>query len=165
MKKVLLATLVIVGTLVGCKDDTPVDNSNNNSSSDLRDNVVGNYSCDYKLFEAKSGNELKKGSFELKIYKNSDDATLFDFREDGLVKFMSGANLKKVSGGYSFDIPQQEVDGFGNLKGRELIIVPDQTNRVAGYYTPANGNITVYCERETPVGADDELYEFIMVKK
>ena len=161
MKNVLIAIMLMATVMTGCGDDG--DTGGTPTPNDIRENILGEYTCDYKVFSRTTLVEKDKGSFTLKIYKNSDDADVFDFRQDGLIKFMSGSNLKAVSGGYSFEIPQQDVEGFGNIKGVPITNVPDQTERVAGYCTTQNNTIVVYCERAKQ--GDDDLFEFTMVKK
>ena len=165
MKNILIATLFVFTLLAtGCKDDSG-DDTPTPGSSDVRSNILGDYTCNFKVFNAVSGAEQRKGSFELKVYANTDDANMFDFRIDGLTRFMSGTNLVKVSDGYTFTIPEQDVDDFGTIVGKKIQIVAGQTAKVAGYLKSGNGNVTVYCERANKVGQDDDLFEFEMIKK
>ena len=59
MKHFLIATLFVFTVLTGCKDDTPVDTTDN-TSGDVRDNILGKYTCNYKLFNAVTGVESQK---------------------------------------------------------------------------------------------------------
>jgi hypothetical protein len=164
MKKLFIALLLSAAVLTACNDETPVDNTPS-EPTDTRDVVLGDYTCDYQVFNAVTGVQDRKGSFELKVYANSDDDKMFDFRIDGLTRFMSGTNLVKVQDGYSFEIPEQDVDNFGLIKGSPIINVPGQTTRVSGHVKSSNGLITVYCERARKVGQDDDLFEFLMTPK
>lgn len=165
MKNILIATLFVFTVFAaGCKDDSS-DTDPTPGTTDVRDNILGDYSCNYKVFNAVTGAEQKKGSFELKVYANSTDANMFDFRIDGLIHFMSGTNLVKVSDGYTFTVPEQDVEDFGTIVGKKIQNVTGQTTKVAGYLKTANGNVTVYCERANKVGQDDDLFEFEMIKK
>ncbi len=162
MKKIVLASAILFALMTGCKDEEPVVET---TPSDVRDVVIGDYTCNYKVFDAGSGKERDKGSFEVEILKNPADDAKFDFRIDGLTLLMSGTNLTAVSEGYSFSIPEQTVDRFGELVGREIINVPDQTTRVAGYFITATNGLQCFCERATKVGSEDDLFEFTLVRK
>ncbi len=166
MKNILFSTLFLFTILSGCKDDTPVDtNTNPDSFGDARDAILGDYTCNYAVFNAVTGVEDRKGSFSLKIYPNPEDDTQFDFRIDGLTKFMTGANMVKVSDGYSFSIPAQIVKDFGDIKGKKIINVPQQTVKVAGYFISSTKEITVYCERTNKGAQDDDIFEFNMTRE
>jgi hypothetical protein len=164
MKNLLLATLFIFTALSGCKDDTPVDGTNN-TTVDPIETFLGKYTCDYKLFNALTGVESDKGSFECEIWKNVDDDTKFDFRIDGLALLMTGASIKTVGDGYTFSIPEQTVKNFGDLIGKAIINIDGQTAKVEGHYITASNNIICYCERARKVGQDNDLFEFQFVKK
>lgn len=165
MKKILIATLLVFSVLTGCKDDTPVDTTGTQGSSDPRDALVGKYKCDYSVFNSVTLNQSKKGTFDLEVYANTEDETKFDFRQDGLILFMTGANLTKVSDGYSFTIPEQDVEDFGNIIGVPIINVPGQTTRVEGHFVSQSRQITVYCERANKGSQDNDLFEFSMTRK
>ena len=165
MKNIWIAAFMLFALgIQSCKDEPVVDDGNNNTT-DIRDVIVGEYTCTYEVFDAVSGDKKGSGSMNLKVYANSTDKTMFDFRKDGLTKFMSGANLVKVSDGYTFDIPQQEVDGFGELKGRPILNVTGQTTRVSRYYTTGNNNVTAMCEYINGGASNNDLVQFVMVKK
>lgn len=164
MKNILIASLLVFTLLTGCKDDTPVDDTTT-GGGDPVENILGKYTCNYKVFNAVTGVESNKGTFQCEIWKNTDDDTRFDFRIDGLTLLMTGANLKTVSDGYSFSIPEQNVKDFGDLIGKAIINVDGQTTRVEGHVTTATKNIICYCERARKVGQDNDLFEFSFVKK
>ena len=164
MKNILIATLFVVTVFTGCKDDTPVVDTPTDSGSAI-DKILGKYTCNYKVFNAKTGVEAQKGTFACEIWTNTDDDTRFDFRIDGLTLLMTGANLKAVGDGYTFSIPEQNVKDFGDLIGKEIINIDGQTTRVAGHVTTSNNKIVCYCERARKVGQDDDLFEFSFVKK
>ncbi|GEM_PF-2021066 len=164
MKHLLFATLFVFTVLTGCKDDTPVDTTDN-TSGDVRENILGKYTCNYKLFNAVTGVESQKGSFECEIWANTEDADKFDFRIDGLTLLMSGTGLTSISTGYTFSIPEQNVKNFGDLVGKPIINIDGQTTRVDGEVTSSNGNIICYCERARKQGQDDDLFEFSFSKK
>ena len=160
MKKLLLAAFVLSFAFIGCKgDDDDV------TPTDVRDNIVGEYNCQWRLFNRKTLIEENKGSFELKVYKNSDNNAMFDFRINGLQRFMSGENLVTVQDGFSFQIPEQDVENFGLIKGTPIINVPGQTTRVAGHLVTATGQVVVFCERAQGQGKDDDLFEFKMTPR
>ena len=164
MKNILIATLFVFTALTGCKDDTPVEDNTTDSGSAI-DNILGKYTCNYKVFNASTGVEAQKGSFECEIWENVDDDTRFDFRIDGLTLLMTGANLITVGDGYTFSIPEQTVKNFGDLIGKAIINIDGQTTKVEGHVTTANDNIICYCERARKVGQDNDLFEFSFVKK
>ncbi len=167
MKNLYVALLLSATLFTACGDETPVDNTPS-EPTDLRDLVTGDYTCDYQVFNSVTGVQDRKGSFELKVYKNSDDATMFDFRIDGLTRFMSGTDLAKIKDGHSFEIPEQDVDNFGLIKGSPILnkeSTSGQAIRIAGHRLASNGVITVYCERARKVGQDNDLFEFIITPK
>ncbi|MBO6518151.1 MAG: hypothetical protein JJ975_16570 [Bacteroidia bacterium] len=165
MKNILLVAFAFFIVLSGCDEETPVDTGNSDTFGDARDAVLGEYTCNYAVFSASTGVEDRKGTFDLQVFPNSDDDSKFDFREDGLVLFMTGDNLTEVSNGFSFVIPEQDVEGFGNIKGKAIINVPGQTTKVEGHFVTDTRRITVYCERSNKIGQDDDIFEFQMSRK
>ncbi|MFT4523028.1 MAG: hypothetical protein ACI8ZN_001980 [Bacteroidia bacterium] len=147
----------------GCKEDDPVDTTP--TDTDLRNKVAGEYSSDLNVYNARTGDLQNEYVLDLKILINAKDDTRFDFYQDGLFLFMSGYNLRAISGGYAFDIPEQEVKNFGTLNGKKYINVDGDANRYHGVFYTATNKITVYCERKQNPPSDYDLFEFLMTKK
>ncbi|MFT5513222.1 MAG: hypothetical protein ACI8SE_001628 [Bacteroidia bacterium] len=164
MKHLLFVTLFVFTLFSGCKDDTPVDTTDN-TSVDARESILGKYTCNYELYNAVTGVESDKGTFACEIWANTDDENKFDFRIDGLTLLMSGEGLTAVSDGYTFSIPEQTVKGFGDLIGKPIINITGQTKRVDGHVLSISKNITCFCERARKQGQDDDLFKFSFVKK
>ena len=74
MKNILIATLFVLTVFTGCKDDTPVVDTPTDSGSAI-DKILGKYTCNYKVFNAKTGVEAQKGTFACEIWTNTDDDT------------------------------------------------------------------------------------------
>ena len=96
MKNLLIATLFVFTVLTGCKDDAPVDTTDTTSGGDIRENVLGKYTCNWELFNAVTGVESGDGTFVCEIWANTDDATKFDFRIDGLTKPFCGTRSSNL---------------------------------------------------------------------
>lgn len=158
----LICTVLIGFTFQSCKDDAPVDPP---APTDLRDNIVGEYkNGELNVYNAKTGKLLEEYTLYLKVQKNSKEASQISFFLDGLYLFMNATNVREISVGYAFDIPEQEVKNFGTLKGKNYINVSGDTQRYTGIYYKATNKITIYMEKDNGGTADDYLYEFFLTK-
>jgi len=104
-------------------------------------------------------------TLDLKVQNHTKEVDKFNFWLDGLYLFMTAENLREISVGFAFDIPEQEVKNFGVLKGRNYINVDGDTKRYTGIYYPDQKKFTIYMEKDNGGASDDDLYEFFISRK
>ncbi|MBI1305951.1 MAG: hypothetical protein GC181_04995 [Bacteroidetes bacterium] len=164
MKNLALFTMLFAAfTFQACKDDEPVTTTT--TTTDIRDDAVGEYNTHLTIYNAKTLALKKEYDLFLVVQKSSKDTKSVNFYIDGLSLFMTGSNFRQITGATAFDIPEQEVKDYGNLKGSNYINVTGETGRFQGVCYPSDKKITVYCEKDNGGTSDNDLYEFKMTKK
>ncbi len=164
MKRIFSLCLITFFALSinSCKDDTPTPEP---EQTDLRDNVTGEFDGELNVYNAKTGAFKKKYTLDLKVQNHTKEIDKFNFWLDGLYLFMTAENLRKISVGYGFDIPEQEVKNFGILKGKNYINVDGDNQRYTGIYYPDQNKYIIYMEKDNGGTSDDDLYEFFISRK